>query len=750
MGELHLPSTVSGVLHVDLIDKNDAPLQSINLKLNGGSGWGDFTLPDSLQKGTYRIRAYTQWMRNDSHPNFFEQYISVSSVNNVNQTTAAVKTAAKPSLQFFPEGGSMIVDIPSKIAFKAVGPDGLGVNVKGVIVDNDNREVAKINGAHLGMGVVAFIPEADRKYTAKVTYADGSVGAVDLPAISPKAIGLAINTVDPAKIVVEIRASRNYYKENKDKDLNVLVYWGGSIQTIKTKLDNSILGFDLPAKNFPTGILQVTVLSQTGEPLSERMVFVQNQDMLNLAVSTAKPSYAPHGKVQLSLAAKTKDGSAASGSFSVSVTDEGKIAADENSERTILTDLLMTSDLKGYVEQPNYYFASVTGETRANLDALMLTQGFRRFVWKELLNSPASTAKAFNPETSLSISGELKTKAGVPFPKAKLMLMSVADKSFFSQETDEQGKFTFANMDFNDSQFTLQTKSASGKSAVVLSLDKPVAGPPIAPRDVIGSKYNALADILASIQNNQGQGYVTASNGSGKVLLKTPGAVTTTVNKDKYRTASLNGSGNADQVITAEQLKNISGTSLSSVLTGVARGIDFRSGVPYQKGVTTFDGGGLKAINMLIIVDGVASNSVDNVLPSSVQTVEILKGSNAGMYGMRGGGGVMVITTKIGGEEAVSGGLASETAPGIFTIAPKGYYKAREFYAPTYEANDNATKQPDTRTTIFWKPDVFTGADGAAAVNFYNADGKGTYRVVVEGIDGKGNLGRQVYRYKVE
>jgi uncharacterized protein YfaS (alpha-2-macroglobulin family) len=87
---------------------------------------------------------------------------------------------------------------------------------------------------------------------------------------------------------------------------------------------------------------------------------------------------------------------------------------------------------------------------------------------------------------------------------------------------------------------------------------------------------------------------------------------------------------------------------------------------------------------------------------------------------------------------------------GVLPIAPMGFYKAREFYSPKYDHINEVTKQRDLRSTIYWKPELQTDKDGNASFDFYNADGKGTYKVIVEGIDSKGNLGRQVFRYKVE
>src|SRR5277367_2840044 len=204
MGERHEPSTISNVLHVDLIDKNDVLMQSIVLQLTDGTGWGDFALPEKLQKGSYRIRAYTEWMRNDKSPYFFDQYISVSSQNGADRIAEATNKSALPGLQFFPEGGNLVTDVHSKVAFKAVGADGLGIDVKGIVVDNENKEVAKIASAHLGMGVFDFVPEEGKAYQAKVTFANGSQSSIELP-VEPKGITLSVNTDNPAKVSVEIK-----------------------------------------------------------------------------------------------------------------------------------------------------------------------------------------------------------------------------------------------------------------------------------------------------------------------------------------------------------------------------------------------------------------------------------------------------------------------------------------------------------------------------------------------------------------
>ncbi|HEX3386031.1 MAG TPA: MG2 domain-containing protein, partial [Mucilaginibacter sp.] len=194
MGEKHAPSQISGVLHVDLVNTQNKIDQSIRLQLNNGIAWGDFALPDSLPKGNYRVRAWTQWMRNDPG-SFFEKIVPVGSLQTgkVPESNTAKIAVGKPDVQFFPEGGTLVTGIRSTIAFKAIGPDGLGLNAKGVILDSDNKEVTSFASVHLGMGSFGLTPEPGKTYRAKLTFPDGTIQIMDLPKAEQKGIGLSVD-----------------------------------------------------------------------------------------------------------------------------------------------------------------------------------------------------------------------------------------------------------------------------------------------------------------------------------------------------------------------------------------------------------------------------------------------------------------------------------------------------------------------------------------------------------------------------
>lgn len=829
IGEKHQLSALSSVLNVELIDDRDSIKRAIKLPVSNGITWGDFALPDSLHAGNYRIRAYTNYMRNAGPEYFFDKTLAIgNAVNNsvfakVNyrydgqkvsaaisytdlsgapyankevsyevqldaknsthgkgvtdasgvlnisftnpQTNAQTsghilttikyadkKTAVqslpvkalsnKVDVQFFPEGGSLVNGLRCKVGFKATGADGLGVDVKGVIKDNAGTDVVRMGASHFGMGYLVMVPEAGKTYKAVVTLPDGSEASIVLPQSADKGFTLSVAGNDPDNLVMKIGASQDIVDKG-DAEICVVAQQSGKIYyAAKTKITKASFAASIPKSRFPSGIVQFTLFSATGEPLNERVVFVQNNDLLKLGVSTEKQSYAPRQKVKIDINAKNSADNPVIGSFSATVIDESKVQPDENGESTILSNLLLTSDLKGYIEKPNYYFNNPTDETRANLDALMLTQGYRRFAWKQILgdNFPALT---YQPEKSLSISGTIKTSGGKPVAKAKVMLFSTSG-GFFMQDSiaDEQGRFAFKNLVFKDSvRFLVQARTPKGGKDVEIQLDNvnpPPAGKNKNAPDIQVSVSNAMSGYL---QNSKSQYNEQLKYGIGDHVTALKEVVITEKKKSPLENSNnLNGAGNADQVIKSDALNTC--PTLEMCLTTKANFVTFRDGMAYSTRSPNTP--------MLIVLDGMTMSddfTLDNISPTDVESVEVLRtiGYTA-IYGSRGGGGVLVITTKRGGSDT----NYIRYAPGISTYAPKGFYASRIFYAPKYDDPKTNTKVADLRTTICWKPNLVTDKDGKTSFEFFNADAKGTYCIVVEGIDNDGNLGRMVYRYKVE
>ncbi|MGZ3872578.1 MAG: carboxypeptidase regulatory-like domain-containing protein [Mucilaginibacter sp.] len=748
-GAQHEPTSLSGILNVDLIGENKIS-SSLKLQLTDGLAWGDIALPDTLKSGSYRLRAYTNWMRNSGDDSFFEQTIPVgaTTVKRIAESSEAGKagpsgkaTGNMPDVQFLPEGGSLVAGNYSRIAFKAIGPDGAGISIKGAITDDAGAEVCTFASAHLGMGAFNIVPQAGKTYKAHITYADGTANTIGLPQATPAGYTITVNNASADTIRLRITAGSGspLDKVSLIAQSGGAVYYAAESQQAGSKFFSAVI----PKSKFPTGIVQFTLFSPAGEPLNERLVFINNHDQLKLNMATEKKVYTSREKVKINLAVTDKDNSPVPGSFSVAVTDQTILQPDTVNENNILSTLLLTSGLKGTVEQPGYYFANASDTTQANLDLLMLTQGYRRFAWKQVLKDDIPPIN-YQPERTLQISGTVKRK-GKPEANAKVTLFTTTGGAFLRDTlTDVNGKFAFRNLAFSDrTKFVVQSKIARGQDDLELELDTATApGIRVDGRPVRGSKTEAHAAMSAYLLNQKQFYQEQKKYGINKTSIE----LNEVVVKEKKEppvphSENLNGPGGANQTVTAKELEKMPCVRIVDCLQGVLTGVSFRGGIPLN----------IRQNNakMAIVLDGeFVDPEMLNILHSGdLEGIEVVVGVQyAAIYGSRMANGALIVTTKRGRKV----NNYYRYAPGVVTYMPKGFYKAREFYSPQYDNPKTNQKIPDLRSTIFWKPDIITDADGKASFSFFNADGKGTYRVVVEGIDADGNFGRQVYRYKVE
>lgn len=741
-GELHQLSNLSGVLHADLITPDNKIARSIKLQLLNGLAWGDFFLPDSLPKGNYRVRAYTQWMRNEGDDTFFERILPVGSseIQKIAENMPAGSRAAekKADVQFLPEGGSLVSGVKSKIAFKAIGVDGRATNISGAIVDEENNEVCQFASAHLGMGFFYLQPQDGKRYTANVTYADGARDSFKLPVAAASGVVLSVNNESQSKVTVTITANKTCFAQNRNKEYTLLIYSGGIATSVACKLDSNLILLDVAKQRLHTGVATLTLFSPNGEPLGERLLFIQNYDQLNIGIGSDKQIYHSRDKVNVALDIKTRFGSAGMGHFSVSVVDENKVGVNENEENTILTSLLLTSDLKGKVETPNYYFANINDETRNNLDLVMLTNGYRRFEWKPLLNS-AYPLVSYQAEKTLEIAGTARMASGRPLVKGTVSLVALsAGNSILSEVTDDKGNFRFGGLMFADTgRFMLQAVNAKGSNNTELTYiaDKPA---PVRPwpypqlmQPDTGKEINAYLDNNTKKRDQlYTQGLI-----AGKMLreVKVKGQ---RIEKNEITSRY----GFVDYTIRGE---DVNYGSLSDRLTGRIPLVSFDKGISghavAQKRVVASP----VAKPMRVVVDGIAMRpdfDINSISTAFVEKVEAI--TNPITYD-RETEGVIFITLK-------HGLSASEiSSKGVLPVKATGFYIARAFYSPKYES-PNTVKSTDFRTTIYWNPEIMTDKNGGAKFDYYNADGPGSYRVVIEGIDEKGNLGRQIFRYKIE
>jgi hypothetical protein len=834
--EQNLPSPLSKIVYVDVINSRDSLVTSLKLPVSNSVATGHIPVDITLFKqGNYYIKAYTVWMLNFPQDYYFSKTIAIGDAvdkklnTNVKYNTvqsdkaqnisvriqykneeklplankvvswrmissydvvargrgttdqngflnveintkkdAFVKTGElitdlvladkevmtssfdiKPKvgnndLQFFPEGGDLYVGLPSQVGFKAVSPSGLGISFTGNVIDNDGNQVTAVNSSHLGMGSFYLNPEAGKTYKANITFKDGSKQVYNIPAAKASGINLSVTNTAADVMNVKIVANEAYFAQNKGKAVflvgqhNNIVYYAA-----QTNLNNQVTSAKIPKEKFPSGIVQLTLFSAAGDPVSERLAFVLHKDALNLSLSTDLPTYKPRQKVKMTVSAKDSTQKVA-GDFSVTVVDEQKVPFNDDSETTIVSALLLTSDLQGYIEKPNYYFNKPSDKKMADLDFLLLTQGYRRFVYKDILANKY-TPITYYPEQSMDITGTLRDRTGMPVNKGALRL-TVTGKTISSEIlTSPSGLFAFKNLNIPDSsEVVINAKYNTNSSNMMIMLDQ-------SPAAAITKNINSpdeVQNIDSTLNNylaNNKKRYSYLNNLKEVVIKGAPIKKVTHADYSALTTLSMV----ADHQIDGERFSNC--RDLINCLKTMATGLTFYENNFYI--TRDYNAGGRTPAAIYLGGTPVDLFSINGVNPGEIESIEIFLKDEVGTISRTNGtNGVISINLKKVEKTKMSIADLKKLIPesNMLKFTPKGFTKDRQFYAPKYLPG-KTYNMTDLRTTIFWNPKVVTDSvTGTSTFEFYNADGKGTYKAIVEGLDKSGNPARFIYRYTVK
>lgn len=670
--------------------------------------------------------------------------INTSEKDIINSTFQLKNAIINKDFQFFPEGGNLVAGLANKVAFKGVKSDGLGINAKGTVSDSDGKQVATFSAQRLGMGSFMLTPEAGKTYKASITFADGSTQSANLPAAVESGISIVIDNTDAENVAIKIASNDAFFEKNKGKKFYLIAQSKGVIcYGAQTILANKEYNTTVQKNKFPLGIAQFTLFNESGKPLSERIVFVQHNNNLALALTSPVATYGSKKKVKINLNAK-KDGLPVEGTFSVSVIDETKVPFNEDGASTILTGLLLNSDVKGYIERPNYYFTPGDAKKAADLDVLLLTQGYRNYSYTDIIQDKKPTIN-FLPEQGIEFSGILRMSNGIPVRKGALLL-TIPDKRINMEgTTDPVGNFKFSNLVFTDSsKVTITAKYNVNYKNMTLSLNG-------APTPSVSRNFSAADEILnidstltTYLDNSKKQySYLHTLK---EVTVK--GAAVPKVSHKDY--PALTGlSQMADHEISGDRLTGCS--LIISCLQTMAMGTTFIDNNFY----VTRDYNQGKKIPMGIFINGMMMdvNQLNTIDANNIESVEVFLRDELGLVNRNNNiNGVIVINQKKAPKGTkISKSELMDMLPKYYelTFTPQGYSKARQFYMPKYDVPANLNRN-DLRTTIYWNPQVITDNTGSASFDFFNADGKGQYKVVVEGIDANGNIGRSVFRYTVK
>ena len=601
-------------------------------------------------------------------------------------------------VSFYPEGGSALYGVAGRVAFKAMQRDGTEIDVEGTVYDSQGNGIGQFKTGARGMGSLTLQPERGETYYAVCTNGKGQSKRFELPAA--KEAGYALSATWSAnRLMVNIIQPES---QKAGDTLCLIVHTRGVVQdAIIWENTNEPVIFSKDF--FPSGVSHLLLLTKEMTPVSERLVFVQNDDQAKVVAKTDKDSYPVKSPVEYTVKITDESGEPLLGNFSVSVTDNHTVASDSTSN--ILTSLLLTSDLRGNLPDPGYFFRNKGRPSEYALDLLMLTQGWRRYDKKRIVKNDLMF-----PDTLLTrkygLSGTVRTHLlQRSVENANVSILSLGGDFAQNTITDRNGRFYVPDGETPDSTWLIvQTAQKSGIQDLELLLDEASY-----PERTIPVVANGIPDRIqfAQYADKEEQRYVdeygTRISHIPEVVIK--------AKKIGKEYSQFYQPKDVHYVITEDDLKKFPPASTEFLLRRIP-------GIIVDNGLITY-----RRELVAVMIDDF-EGSLEGTAPSNIIQVDFLERPVGFLSGY-----TISISTK---------SRKPKETPYIKYFMPLGFQRPAEFYAPKYETPVRNT-QPDLRTTIHWEPNITTDEEGKASVNFYTASATTTYTVVVEGVteDGK-------------
>ena len=747
-------------LYVELITPDSKIIQRRIVRIENGTGHGDFHLSDSVPSGQYRIRAYTNYMRNYDEEFFFQKKITIVSPYDEGQglNKATMKIDNNIDITFFPEGGSLVDNVASKVAFKAVNALGKGCDVALKLYSPSGDLITIFKSKHLGMGFFNIKPVPGFTYYTVVQSSDGTEIKTSLPQSFPTGVAIRTLVTPDKKLILTVSTNDTTLALMAGHNLSVNLSSRNLVNiTTDIKINSLISNFSIPLDSMPNGILSVTLSDTDGLPLCERLVFLQKESDVRLNVTTDKNLYKPREKVNMEISLSGDSAFTGAGEFSFSAAEERFTDNSSPYPASIASWFLLESEVRGTIEEPSYYFDPDNKNRLQDLDLLLLTQGWRDFKWKY------DSLSTFNHEIGFTLSGKVKRIVNnnpVEDAKINLGLFSDDSKEFLQTKTDKNGSYKFENLFINGITEAIMSSTDKFENAQGrISVDPVKYDPPVIEKikpDTIElslntKDYSTLQQEAIIRLNNLKKYKLSDTLNLGEVFITAKRAETVQEAKVKE---SRRVYGNPDKEIEiSKAAENLVGDVFSSI-SGRIGGVRVIRGqnpcsvyYPDDADVYIRDqfilekvkcGGNTITLRRgaLIFLDGYEVNpenlsSVLTLPMNIVDRIDVLYASP--LYGMRGANGVINIITRTGIRRA-----PEESSPNYAYTIVNGYDVPRIFYSPNYDNKTEKTFLPDYRSTVFWVPVIRVEKDKSSKLEYYNADNPSAIKIIVEGVTEEG------------
>ncbi|MHA4895379.1 carboxypeptidase-like regulatory domain-containing protein [Pedobacter sp. PWIIR3] len=667
-------------------------------------------------------------------------------------------------VQFLPEGGSLIYGRPSKVGFKAIGIDGRGLAITGTLVDDQGKKLAAIKSQFAGMGSFTFTPETGRTYSVLIDNQPIKQRQYALPQIKSQGYALAV-TQGNDSVYVKIYGVSATITDS----LKLKISSGSYVIAMKSvaqKAINSQLAFS--KNDFPYGISQISLITGLGQIASQRIVFIKNAKKLDLSFAADKATadyanvngyaFPTNQPIKLSIKALEAGKIDTSANLSVAVSRE-EFQIKEQDESTIYTSLLLSPELNGYIESPNYYFLSDSANTDEALDNLMLTQGYRDYTPLTAISSLLKGSRTpsvadlalstlpkeihFWPEIKgMDVAGIAKNNNGSVAGNARVTLLSLNAGIMEEVMSGPDGRFAIDSLNFlNGTKFTVQAKYPENTKKIRVTMFNAY------PQPVAVSRNAASIPMFYPEQSTLPTENSELPLASRSRALKEVSIQSKAGDKIVYaRQAGLQiPEGSSDQTIYLNSPEKCA--NLGICLNGLAAGIVFK---PYQS-VMSYPFFRDSAMNVIlngrlvtdsIEIAGIFDNNV--VQPDDIGRIEVVRTNLAIINSLTTNSrpAILILTKR-------NYNNLDTYIPDFTYYIPEGYSQTPNLYIPKYSYEGTNTLKSSVYT-LYWDSNVHPDQNGKVDLELTSQAPTGFYRVTIEGISSTGAVGRKTFRFSVK
>jgi len=722
-----VPADGSKTLYIDWIDdKGNLLLHAVSPMVEAVTN-GQFEIPVEYKGKSLHVRAYTKWMLNFDSAFLYNKEIPVLIKN---RTAADAKNKIIPSIFFFPEGGDIIAGITNKIAFKANDQWGRPVKVKGIVVNNQGKTEDNINTIHDGMGYFFLTPKNGLSYTAKWKDEKGVEHNTELPKIKTDGATLQVEVSGTSRIF-SVACSPGMLSAMDSVHLVGTVYQHPAFKVARATGSGPIKG-TIPTTGLPSGILTITLFDKNWKPLAERITYINNNEYY-FQPEIEVQRWGLNKRARNEIKMTVPDSLVAN--LSISITDAG-IGTD--SSNNIISHLMLSSELKGQVYKPAYYFSNTSDSLSQHLDLVMLTHGWRRFKWDDIVNGKINPPLYAKDTSYITLSGKVLGVLPGQINRDASVLLMVKQK-------DKEGQMILApvesNGTFNDpSTILFDTaqvyysfqKAKELKDASVQFMTGRLPAPSLNP-SAFYKPYGLVPDttgnyrqfMLADEANSLAE--MLKVKTLENVTVKSKGKSPTQLLEEKYASGLFSG-GDGYQFDLVNDPFASSAINIFTYLQGKVAGLQINTSGANPS--MQWRGG---SPQLYLDQTPVDASFISSLNVSDVAYIKVFRPPFMG--GFNGSNGAIAIYTRRGND------TKSEPGKGLANNKVFGYSPIKEFYSPNYAAFNTRNEQRDIRTTLYWNPSVITTPQKNQVVfSFYNNDVSGAFRVIIEGMSRDGKL----------